>query len=101
VKLAGHSFLDFYPAEPSDGGLSVPTHFFCTVALAGDSLQIAYLDEEWLKARLMDGSVELAHETVDDGVVLTASTQDLQRFAVKYADDREAFADPGTFHHLP
>jgi len=32
-------------------------------------------------------------ESVDDGVVLTASTKELQKFVLKYADDERLFSE--------
>ena len=33
------------------------------------------------------------HELVEDGIILTASTEQLQQFVLKYADDERVFSE--------
>jgi hypothetical protein len=42
--------------------------------------------------------VKIAHERMEDGIVLTASTQELQKFFLQYAEDLKAFPDPTKFY---
>ena len=40
---------------------------FSTVKLAGDSLHLISLDEDWLKKALANKTVQIAHEDLGDG----------------------------------
>ncbi len=70
----------------------VTAHVFGRIFVKGDSLRLAMLDHEWLKTAIAENRVEIRHETIGDTIVLTASTLELQNFALKYADDQHAFA---------
>jgi hypothetical protein len=104
VKLGEQLFLDFYP---QDGGIKemdrndfyrfhfLPVHTFARVSLSGSAVEMAFLDPDWLKKLLDREPKAIRHERRgEDGIVLTASTKDLQTFLLKYAG--EAFADKPT-----
>ncbi len=66
----------------------------------GDHLRLGLLDEEWVKKMLDERKANVGFERVGEDrkdVVLTASTQDLQRFVVEHAKDPDAFPDPTDF----
>jgi hypothetical protein len=101
VKLGDRLFLDFYP---QDAGIKemdrndfyrfhfLPVHTFARVLLNGSTLEMAFLDPDWLKKLLDREPKAIRHERRgEDGIILTASTKELQTFVLKYAD--EAFGD--------
>ena len=98
VSFDGRLFLDTYPDEEIENDFYklhlVPAHIFGRVWLSQDTLKMSLLEADWLKGIIDKGEIKLAHEMVDGSLVLTASTEELQRFARKYADDPEAFAEP-------
>ncbi len=104
VKLGATTLLDTYPkATGSTKDLYylchiVPAHIFSKVERDGDELHIAMLSCDWLDARLKEKKVTIAHECVEDGVILTAPTKELQKFAQKYADDARAFGTITKLH---
>lgn len=59
-----------------------------------DMLHISIMSSSWLEEGLRDGSLQLQHEKTRDSVIVTASTDDLQRFVHDYAMEQEAFEDP-------
>jgi hypothetical protein len=87
--------------------LLVNSHGLAKVRLEGDTLRVAFLDEDRLEAMLGDRRVVLPHEIVDVGgdadypptrihssgrrVLLTAPTSELQRFLATYAASGDAF----------
>jgi hypothetical protein len=97
ARLGKFLFADIYPQEPDlkNGfykGHLVAVHSFAKIAVGADVLNITMLDPDWLQKMTEDKKIQLAHEEVDDGLVLTASTEDLQKFVLQYAEDEKAFS---------
>jgi hypothetical protein len=121
LELDGQLYLDFFPSEDCDffgGGdctmlvnLSnnyIPTHTFMKVDIVKNSLKITPFDGERLVQLFRQNRIRLAHEFFDpeedqndDFVVITASTDDLQKFVARYSNDEEAFDEPITYNRLP
>jgi hypothetical protein len=97
VILDGKLFMDTYPDEEIDNDFYklhlVPAHVFGRVWIEGDSLKMNMLDGEWLDSMIDSEELTIAHEAIEEGTVLTASTDDLQKLVIKYADDPEAFSN--------
>lgn len=96
VKLGDYLFLDIAPLGPETEnevyrGLLLPVHMFGRLTLTADTLQIGWLDGDWLGEQIDSGTVALNYETIEEDRLLTAATGDLQAFALKYADDVSAF----------
>jgi hypothetical protein len=96
VQLGSYRFLDLYPAEPAEGNDTYAFHFIRAhsihrIWLENDVLRFGTLDHDWLQTKIQQHEVEIAHARVDGGIVLTAPTADLQKLAVKYAEDPQAF----------
>ena len=98
VQLGEFKFLDVYPkiSEEHDAFHLIPAHSFWRIRMDGDVLSIAGLDEDWFKNATAKKEIAIAHERLEHGIVLTASTDVLQKFVLKYADS--AFSDFGEFH---
>jgi hypothetical protein len=103
VKLGKYLFLDLYPeeSEMEDSVYDihlVPTHSFWRVEIKKDVLRLAIMDNEWLE-RMIDGNkVSIAHVRLEDRIVLTAPTQELQKFVLKYAEETDAFPELDELH---
>jgi len=96
VKVGQYLFFDALP-DPPDGAFGdylylVPTHVFGRIWMEGGTARIAFLDDEWTKKMVDENRLRIAHTRVEDAVVLTAATKDLQRFVLKYADNEQAFS---------
>src|SRR3972149_838104 len=95
LKLGDFLFLDVFPEEPEmkNGlykGLLIPAHGFSRIWMEGDLVRLAYLDPDWLKQMIDKKKVKIDHDFIDQSIILTAQTEDLQKFAVKYAEDVKA-----------
>lgn len=97
VQLGELQFLDVYPkiSKDHDGFHFIPAHTFWKVQRDGDILRTAWLGEGWIKERVVKKKIRLPHQLVEDRLILTASTEELQEFVLKYAD--EAFSDFSEF----
>ncbi len=102
VKLEKFLFLDMYPDETEIEDFNdihfVPTHSFWKVEIEKDVLRIAYIDYDWLEGMIDKNKVNIAHVRLEDRIVLTAPTHELQKFVLKYAEDTDAFPEPEEMH---
>jgi hypothetical protein len=103
VQLGKYRFLDFYPTplekEPAEmNGVYlfhlVPTHSISKLWIENDQLYISTLNLDWLKNQIAQKKIKIGHKQLDDRMVLTASTKELQKFILKYANDTAAFEKP-------
>ncbi len=116
IKLGKHYFMDFFPTDmPVDesgkplkepGSLGkmnsltaihlLAVHTFAKLEITDRELKISMFDPEFLRDLLKRKQIRIKHEETENGYVLTASPEDLQKFAEKYADVKEAFLDEPT-----
>jgi hypothetical protein len=61
------------------------------VWLDGSSLRLADLSEDWFKEAVDQGRVHLGFDRIDDTLVVTASTEEVQAFLMDFAGDELAF----------
>lgn len=106
VKLNKYYFLDLYPASPDIKNDFYKFHFlrahsFLRVWFTDSTLKLAILDQSWLKKMVTGKKLKIRHEKVDDNIILTASTPDLQKLVTRYADDQEAFPNPEMMYRQP
>lgn len=109
MELGSHRFLDvsLHDLDGLDrfGPHLVPAHSFYRLAIEADALQMVALDEGWLRDKIEAGEITIKHEFVrapsrfgpgtEELFVLTASTEELQAFVTRHADDPEAFRTTG------
>jgi len=116
VELLGHLFkldnnlyFDMIPVSDNSEELlvfdlhMVPTHSIARVAkLTDKQVIIKWFNEEWLRKMFTENRIKISHELVmdesptskDDGFyLLTASTNELQKFVIKYGSDPSAYDD--------
>ncbi|MFC1558558.1 hypothetical protein ACFL40_04295 [candidate division KSB1 bacterium] len=111
VKLDKYMFMDYIPSHfvfkddsnnvikdvPDDKILwwnqahLIPTHSFGRISIEGDSLKISLLDIDWFKKMVKENKINIKYEETEDNFLLTASTEELQKFVVKYAEDEKVF----------
>jgi len=104
LRLGNNFFLDLFPRTDLDQELKnmnvfyryhlIPAHTIVKASIDGDLLQMTMMSFDGLKERL-----DIPHERLaGGGIVVTASTTDLQEFVQRYAEEPLAFGDPGTLH---
>jgi hypothetical protein len=97
-KLSGKYFIDLYPDQPDIKNdfykwHLVRAHSFASMDIVGDTLKVAMLDGKWLTDNLESGKVILKHEKLDSDFVITASTEELQKFVIDHLNDSVAFSN--------
>jgi len=104
LKVGDHFFIDLYPYYDEDleeedylfRGF-IPTHSFLKIDWEKDDLELYIFSYDRLQELFEQNRIRIRHQMFDDYIVITASTDELQKFVQKYADDEKAFDDPGKF----
>jgi hypothetical protein len=97
-QLNGVDYVDFVPDLDEDHFTSdmtafhhIPVHTLARVQYSEDSVLLYWYGDEWLNELFEQNRIRIKHETVDnhdyERQVLTASTDELQKFIKKYAND--------------
>jgi len=105
VKLQNRFFLDVYPSElpwePEDPNnvkwlynsfFLIPVHTFIKIEAIEPQLKMRLTDDdEKIKELLKEDPNAIKHTSIEDRLLLTATTKELQGFVIKYADDVRLF----------
>jgi len=100
LRIKGELFLDFFPEEPDLKENDfyqfhlLPVHTFVHVKQIEPTLQMAFPDSDWLKKHLAEHPGAIRHEKIEDEIILTAATKDLQAFWLKHLDAEGVFGHP-------
>lgn len=120
VRLGGDLFLDFYPgSDEKEVSLTLeefkvsgkgempceindmvtyhlyPMHTFARIELSDNKLTINMLGSDWLQTMFAERKIRIKHEQGGkDDFVLTASSEELQKFITKYGNEERAYVDP-------
>jgi hypothetical protein len=84
-QLPGHHLNDFIAAE------MIPAHVFVKLVKTNEALTLIAVDMEWLAKNLEQNPKSIAHIVQDKRPIFTASTDELQKWVAKYADDEKVF----------
>ncbi|HKS38638.1 MAG TPA: hypothetical protein VJW76_15705, partial [Verrucomicrobiae bacterium] len=102
LKLGETLFLDLYPDDEGFKEMNrndfykshfLPAHTFAKVTQIEPTLQMAFLNPDWLKELVEQNPKAIRHEKNGDRIVLTASTKELQEFVLAHARTKNAFGD--------
>ena len=97
ARIGGATFLDLYPEEREHPASSlyedhwIRAHTFLLVEALGPELRLRAPETEWLARYLAEHPDALAHEDLGESVVITASTEELQRFVLRHLETEGAF----------
>lgn len=107
-KLDNNYYVDFYLESGNDGCEETDlynfhvlgVHTVARLIIGKNDLRIKWYNAEWLSNLFKENKIRLAHEkTENDDNVLTASTQELQKFMKKFANDPNAFKNDDKGHY--
>lgn len=99
-KVGNFWFLDSYPAKESPDYHMIRTHVISKIQIDQDTLQLSSLESDWLKKMTESGKLKIPHVTLKNDMILTASTEELQKLVLRVADDTGAFPEPGKLSRL-
>jgi hypothetical protein len=93
IEIRGLIFIDLFPdtepLEDLDDFYKIhilPVHTFMKVDQINPNLQLRMIDYEKVENMLENEPNLIRHETVEDRIVLTASTEELQNFVVEHVE---------------
>ncbi|HEX9614075.1 MAG TPA: hypothetical protein VGA55_01135 [Bacteroidota bacterium] len=96
-RLGEYWFADWFPETKAEDYQLIPTHLISRVWLSGDSLRLSFLEGDWVEQVLNADETAVPHARQTGSIILTASTEELQKFVLRHAADGKAFPDPGVF----
>jgi hypothetical protein len=103
-NIGTNRFLQIVPKRPDNihpksfyGGHFIQGFSFWKVQADTSKLTLASLNYEWIETMDREKKLDIKHEKQDKFIILTASTEELKAFILKYADDKSAFSDVLSF----
>ena len=108
VKVGGGLYASLvrgqHVSEESQGGGScevrlAQAHWVFRVWMDGSRLRLADLSEDWFRQAVDGGKVHIGFDRIDDTLVLTASTEELQAFLLEFAEDKLAFSEDNALEY--
>ena len=105
LKLGDDFYLDFFPVnysiEPDLLEMSLaPSHIFAKAELNDDYLVLHFFDLDWLEDLIEKDRIKISHMELDNRYLLTANTEELQKFILKFANDSTTFIEPDTLPRI-
>jgi len=99
LRIKGALFMDLFSGE-KDLKLNamhmfvlLPVHGFFLISQLDSTLQLSFLEHDWLEKLLEKKPGAIRHEKVNGGIVLTAPPKELQKFLLKHLKTEDAFSD--------
>ncbi len=101
LKLGEDLYMDFFPVdyEIRHGFLDmhlVPTHIFAKAEITDRYLILHFFDLDWLEDLIETNRIKISYVELNDRYLLTAKTEELQKFITKFANDSTTFIEPDT-----
>ncbi len=101
VKIGNDFFIDIFISQlklESNNYLYCshffPVHTFSKIKIEKDKIIIQMFDYEWMTKQIGEKQIEMDYIISSENTfLLTASTEDLQKFVIKNKDNKEAFYD--------
>jgi hypothetical protein len=111
ARIGKHLYLDYFPTETDDqkgyanfykqGFLPMHTFYRVTPGSNSDTMKIGQFAENYLRNLIDKKQIRIRHEVRFDGsYVITAPTEELQQYVVKYSDVDEAYENNKTYTRI-
>jgi hypothetical protein len=111
ARIGKHLYLDYFPAETDDqkgyadfykqGFLPMHTFYRVRPGSNSDTMKIGQFGENYLRNLIDKKKIRIRHEVrIDGSYVITAPTEELQQYVIKYSDVDEAYEDNKTFARI-
>jgi hypothetical protein len=108
IKLGKNYYLDFFPVKYNIPHVMLdmqlmPAHIFGKIEFVNNNIVMNWFDGDFLTNMIDSNKIKISHKMLDDNILLTANTEELQKFVRKYGDNPRAFLDqdPDTMYRIP
>lgn len=91
LKLNENFYLDFYKWDFEEDYFSHPVHIFVKAEISDQKIILHQFKESFIKELIENRQLRIKHEEAMNRFLLTASTQELQDFIIKYGNDAKAY----------
>ncbi|MEA3443094.1 MAG: hypothetical protein U9R19_00045 [Bacteroidota bacterium] len=101
AELENHYFLDFFP-DVQENNLTediflslhrLPVHSFARMKFADKKIILNLMNEDWFKKQIESGQNIIPHREIEGLQILTATTEQIQKFLTSIAKNDKAFAE--------
>ncbi len=98
-ELGNFYYFDFYPTsdlQVTDLMIThlIPVHTLAKVVFSEDEIKVYSMKPEFISNLIEQNKIRIKHEEAEDYFILTASTEELQKFVIKYEREKNAFMEP-------
>jgi hypothetical protein len=98
-RLNDNLFLDIFPDDLNlknkfFENQYVPVHTYAKIKINGDRIELSFFNTDLLNKLLEQNTIRIKHESLQYYKLITASTDELQKFVKKYADRPDLFEKP-------
>lgn len=104
IKLGNNYYMDYYPADlPIKTDRFYAAHYtkmhtcFRLDFKNDDSFALKQFSDSFLQKLIENKKIRISHEKRRDEFIVTASTEDLQQYLVKYSNVPEAYYETTTY----
>jgi len=100
VRVGNFPFIDFGTADADKRKFreipfpAIESHSVGRIHLEKGSVRFDFLSDDWFKEQAKAGKLPLATVQTPNGLVISAATEELRKFALEHAEDMEAFSEP-------
>lgn len=108
LKLGKNYYLDFFPVKYNIENYMLdmqlmPAHIFGKIEFVNNNIVMHWFDGEFLTNLIDSNKIKIPHKMLENSILLTANTEELQKFVRKYGDNPGAFLneDPDTMYRIP
>jgi len=104
-ELGGKTYIDFYPTDVDleHGFLGmhmVPVHNFSEIEITDDKLIFRWFDPDFFADLIEQNKIKISHIDMNGAILITASTDELQKFVKKYGSETINYAEPDTIPRI-
>ncbi len=106
ARIGKHLYFDYFPADKKGNAAGdvffvshfVKMHTSYRVDISKEGLfELSQLDESYITKLIDEKKIRISHEKDgEDNIVITASTQELQQYIIKYGDEPGAYTSEKT-----
>lgn len=106
AQIGEDIFLDLYATESPHSSKALesmvwfPVHMFMKLELNEDRLTLTQFDLDKMNKLFDSNLIRIGHETVDGSVLITAKSEEIQKFFNKYSNDESVFDNVEVYERI-